>query len=112
MGAAKGVWRSVFWAALIGWFVLLAITFAATDVGRVINEGRRLGSLVDLRPRSLDPWAAKMVVLICHDRPALLRHGLPDQRLAHVLRVLARPRGSGHRMWTKAQPRTASRSTR
>jgi hypothetical protein len=25
------VWRSVFWAAVFGWFVLLAITFAAQD---------------------------------------------------------------------------------
>ncbi|MCL4288612.1 MAG: amino acid permease, partial [Thermoleophilia bacterium] len=33
LGAAKGVWRSVFWAGAIGWIVLLAITFAATKVG-------------------------------------------------------------------------------
>ena len=26
--APKGVWRSVFYSALIGWIVLLAITFA------------------------------------------------------------------------------------
>ena len=35
--AAKGVWQSVASSALIGWFVLLAITFAATDVD-AINE--------------------------------------------------------------------------
>ena len=29
--AAKGVWQSVFFSAVIGWFVLLAITFAAVD---------------------------------------------------------------------------------
>ncbi len=29
--APKGVWRSVFYSAIIGWIVLLAITFAATD---------------------------------------------------------------------------------
>ena len=33
--AAKGVWQSVASSALIGWFVLLAITFAATDVKSV-----------------------------------------------------------------------------
>ena len=32
MAAARGIWQSVFYSALIGWFVLLAITFAATDV--------------------------------------------------------------------------------
>jgi amino acid transporter len=30
--AAKGVWRSIFYSALIGWIVLLAITFAVTNV--------------------------------------------------------------------------------
>ena len=40
--AAKGIWQSVASSALIGWFVLLAITFAATDVDAV-NEG--FGSL-------------------------------------------------------------------
>ena len=38
MAAAKGVWRSIFYSALIGWVVLLAITFAATDVN-AINDG-------------------------------------------------------------------------
>jgi amino acid transporter len=36
--AARGLWRSVFWAAVFGWFVLLAFTFAANDV-EAINEG-------------------------------------------------------------------------
>ena len=39
--AAQGVWRSVFWSGVGGWIVLLAITFAATDVDG-INEGLRL----------------------------------------------------------------------
>jgi amino acid transporter len=30
--AAKGVWRSIFYSAIIGWIVLLAITFAVTNV--------------------------------------------------------------------------------
>jgi amino acid transporter len=36
--APKGVWRSVFYSALIGYVVLLAITFAAADANAV-NEG-------------------------------------------------------------------------
>jgi len=36
--APKGVWRSVFYSAVIGWIVLLAITFAASDPAPV-NEG-------------------------------------------------------------------------
>src|SRR4051812_33458623 len=33
--APKGVWRSVFYSAVIGWVLLLAITFAATDTKAV-----------------------------------------------------------------------------
>src|SRR3954471_18638716 len=32
MAAARGIWQSVFYSAIIGWFVLLAITFAATNI--------------------------------------------------------------------------------
>jgi amino acid transporter len=62
LGAAKGVWRSVFWAGLIGWFVLLAITFAATDVDTITNEG--LGSSLSIFATALDSGAAKAVILI------------------------------------------------
>jgi len=66
LGAAKGVWRSVFWAGVIGWLVLLAITFAATDT-KFINDasnGLGLGSSLAIFDSALDPWAAKMVILI------------------------------------------------
>jgi amino acid transporter len=59
--AAQGVWRSVFFSALIGWFVLLAFLFAATDVDAV-NEGA--GFVGSIFTSALDPWAAKMVILI------------------------------------------------
>jgi amino acid transporter len=59
--AAQGVWRSVFWAAVFGWFVLLAFLFAATHVGAVNAAG---GAVFGIFNSSLDPWAAKMVVLI------------------------------------------------
>src|SRR5215218_2762988 len=59
--AAQGVWRSVFWSALIGWLVLLAFLFAATHVGAVNNNGGFVGSIFT---SALDPWAAKMIVLI------------------------------------------------
>src|SRR5687767_9913375 len=61
MAAAQGVWRSVFFSALIGWFVLLAFLFAATDV-EAVNEGA--GFVGSIFTSALDPWAAKMVILI------------------------------------------------
>ena len=46
--AAKGVWKSIFYSALIGWFLLLALTF----LDRRIEERRR-------RRRRRDPVAAR-----------------------------------------------------
>ncbi len=59
--AAQGVWRSVFFSALIGWLVILAFLFAATDVDAVNEAGGFVGSIFT---SALDPWAAKMVILI------------------------------------------------
>jgi len=59
--AAQGVWRSVFFSALIGWFVLLAFLFAATDV-KAVNDGA--GFVGAIFTSALDSWAAKLVILI------------------------------------------------
>ena len=59
--AAQGVWRSVFFSALIGWFVLLAFLFAATDVNAV---NKAAGFVGEIFTTALDPWAAKLVILI------------------------------------------------
>jgi amino acid transporter len=59
--AAQGVWRSVFWSAVIGWFVLLAFLFAATDV-KAVNDGA--GFVGAIFTSALDSWAAKLVILI------------------------------------------------
>ncbi|HMU27713.1 MAG TPA: amino acid permease [Solirubrobacterales bacterium] len=69
MGAAKGVWRSVFWAGLIGWFVLLAITFAASSgLVDTINDGDAApfgaGTALSILDLALSSWAAKMVLII------------------------------------------------
>jgi amino acid transporter len=59
--AAKGVWRSVFWSGVGGWIVLLAITFAATDVAG-INKGG--GSSLAVFATALSPGWDKMIVVI------------------------------------------------
>ena len=59
--AAQGVWRSVFWSGVGGWIVLLAITFAASDV-EGINEG--LGSSLAVFSTALPDGWEKMVVVI------------------------------------------------
>jgi amino acid transporter len=59
--AAQGVWRSVFWSAVIGWFVLLAFLFAATDVKAVDAGAGFVGAIFT---SALDSWAAKLVLII------------------------------------------------
>jgi amino acid transporter len=61
MGAAKGVWRSVFYSALAGWVILLAFLFAVKDPGAVSDAG---GTSISIFTTSLDSWAAKTVILI------------------------------------------------
>src|SRR6266487_5638265 len=59
--AAQGVWRSVFYSAIIGWLLLLAFLFAATNVGAVNGSAGFVGTIFT---SALDGWAAKMVILI------------------------------------------------
>jgi amino acid transporter len=59
--AAKGVWRSIFYSALIGWFVLLAITFAAADATKVTEAGG--SSIAVLENAMSTPWV-KFVLII------------------------------------------------
>ncbi len=61
ISAAQGVWRSIFFSAIIGWLVLLAFLYAATNVTAVNDSG---GAVFGIFNSALDPWAAKMVVLI------------------------------------------------
>jgi amino acid transporter len=59
--AAKGVWRSIFYSAVIGWILLLAITFAATDV-KAINDGA--GSSIAVLKSALTKSAVEVVLVI------------------------------------------------
>ena len=63
IAAAQGVWRSVFWSAVIGWFVLLALLFAATDVDAVNAAGGASNSIVTTALAD-HLWAAKLILII------------------------------------------------
>ena len=92
--AARGVWTSIFYSAVIGWIVLLAITFAVQDAGFVSDaeNGFGAGSSLAILSSALELRRVQGGAVDLHGRAALLRARLPDQRLADVLRVLARPR--------------------
>ncbi len=59
--AAQGVWRSVFYAAIAGWALLLALLFAATHVAAINKLG---GGAIPLVETGLTTWAAKFVLII------------------------------------------------
>ena len=56
--AAQGVWQSVFISAVIGWFVLLAITFAAIDVEAAS------GGTIPIFTSAMESGWAETVILI------------------------------------------------
>src|SRR3954451_22173057 len=59
--SAQGVWRSIFFSALIGWLVLLTFLFAANNVKAVDDAA---GFPVAIFTSALDSWAAKLVIVI------------------------------------------------
>ena len=59
--AAKGVWRSIFYSAVIGWFLLLAFTFAISDPGAVTEAGG--GSIAVFEAAMGTAWV-KLILLI------------------------------------------------
>jgi amino acid transporter len=61
ISAAKGVWQSVALSAVIGWFVLLAITFAASDVGAVNDGGGT--SLAIFQSAMSEGWAETVILI-------------------------------------------------
>jgi amino acid transporter len=61
MSAPKGVWRSVFYSAIFGWMVLLALTFAATHVKEITAAGGTSQSIIET---ALSSAAAKAVLVI------------------------------------------------
>jgi amino acid transporter len=61
IAAPKGVWRSVFYSAIFGWAVLLALTFAATHVSAINAAGGTSQSIIET---ALSSAAAKAVLII------------------------------------------------
>jgi amino acid transporter len=58
---ARGLWQSVFYAALFGWLVLLAITFAASDTKAINDAG---GTSISVFTSSMSSGWAEAVIFI------------------------------------------------
>jgi amino acid transporter len=63
LGAAKGVWKSIFYSALLGWFILLAFLFAATDTKAVDGSGGFVGTIFTSAMAN-HLWGAKLILII------------------------------------------------
>jgi amino acid transporter len=59
--AAQGVWRSVFYSAIAGWALLLALLFSATHVKGITAAG---GGAIPVVNLGLTAWAAKFTLII------------------------------------------------
>jgi len=59
--AARGVWQSIFYSAIIGWIVLLAITFAATDLKAINDAG---GTSISVFESSMSSAWVKFILII------------------------------------------------
>ena len=64
--AARGVWQSIFYSAIIGWIVLLAITFAIQDPANISDpdNGYGAGSSLAIFNGALSSASFKAVLLI------------------------------------------------
>jgi amino acid transporter len=98
VSAAKGVWRSVFWSGVFGWFVLLAITFAVSDPAPINEAG---GTSVAIFETFLDSWAAKMILVIA--TVGQLFCGMSCVTSASRMTYAFSRDGAipGHRLWTR-----------
>ena len=110
-GAAKGVWRSVFYSARRSAGSCCWRSPSPRPTSKQVNAAAG-GSHRRSSRRALSSAWVKVVADHLDGRPAVLRHGLPDQRLAHVLRVQPRRRGPRLADLEPRQRAAASRSTR
>src|SRR3954454_20107548 len=62
ISAARGVWRSIFFSAIAGWIVLLALMFASSDEAGITKAG---GGSIPMITTALTSSSAKIVLLIC-----------------------------------------------
>jgi amino acid transporter len=63
LGAAKGVWKSIFYSAILGWFLLLTFLFAATDTKAVDGSGGFVATIFS-SSMSNHLWGAKLILII------------------------------------------------
>jgi amino acid transporter len=93
MSAAKGVWRSIAYSAVIGYVLLMAITFAANDVGAINEAGGTSPAILELAMGSA--WVK--LVLIISTVGQLFCGGACLTSASRMCYAFSRDRGFGRR---------------
>jgi amino acid transporter len=91
--AAKGVWRSIFYSAVIGYILLMAITFAANDVTAINEAGGTSPAILELAMSS--GWVK--LVLIISTVGQLFCGGACLTSASRMCYAFSRDRGFGRR---------------
>ena len=104
LAAPKGMWRSIFYSAIIGWILLLALTFAAKDV-TAVNAGG--GTALAILNSALTSAAVKVVVLI--STVGQFFCGMACLTSASRMTYAFSRDGAvpGHRLWTRLSAKRA-----
>ena len=91
-GAAKGIWRSIFYSAIGGWVLLLAFLFAVQDPEAVTAGG---GGVAVIFNQALSSELGLHGAAHRQHRPVLLHHRLHDLDQPDAVRVQPRRRRAG-----------------
>jgi amino acid transporter len=97
-GAAKGIWRSIFYSAIGGWILLLSFLFAVQDVDGVTAGG---GAVATIFTQALDSkWVG--IVLLISTAGQLFCTTACQTSASRMLFAFSRDRAvPGHQLWSK-----------
>jgi amino acid transporter len=97
-GAAKGIWRSIFYSAVGGWILLLSFLFAVQDVDGVTKGG---GAVAVIFAQAMDSkWVA--IVLLISTAGQLFCTTACQTSASRMLFAFSRDRAvPGHQLWSK-----------
>ena len=101
-GAAKGMWRSIFYSAIGGWILLLAFLFAVQDADEVSKAGGAVAAIFSQALSST--WAA--AVLFISAAGQLFCTTACQTSASRMLFAFSRDRAvPGHRLWSALNSR-------
>jgi amino acid transporter len=97
-GAAKGIWRSIFYSAIGGWILLLSFLFAVQDVDAVTKGG---GLVQVIFAQAMDSqWVA--IVLLISSAGQFFCTTACQTSASRMLFAFSRDRAvPGHQLWAK-----------